>query len=130
MTDPIADMLTRMRNAILRKKATVDIRLSGRTWAIAETLKREGFIKDMRRIEVEPAGILRVYLKYGPDGASVIREMTRRSRPSRRVYRKARDVKPVTAGLGALVLSTSKGVMSDREARGQGMGGEVLFTVS
>ncbi len=129
MTDPIADMLTRMRNAILRKKESVDVSLSGQKMAIAEALKREGFIKDMRRIDVEPAGILRIYLKYGPDGASVIRELKRRSKPSRRLYSRARKLSPVMGGLGTTVLSTSKGVMSDREARKQGMGGEILFTV-
>ncbi len=130
MTDPISDMLTRMRNAILRKKASVDIPLSGQKVAVAETLKREGFIKDMRRIDVEPAGILRIYLKYDPDGASVIRQLKRRSKPSRRLYGRARKLSPVMGGLGTTVLSTSKGVMSDREARKQGMGGEILFTVS
>ncbi len=130
MTDPISDMLTRMRNAILRKKANVDVPLSGQKLAIAETLKREGFIKDMRRIEVEPAGILRIYLKYGPDGTSVIRQLKRQSKPSRRLYSSVRKFSPVMGGLGTAVLSTSKGMMSDREARRQDMGGEVLFTVS
>ena len=130
MTDPIADMLTRMRNAILRKKVSVDVPLSGQKTGIAETLKREGFIKDMRRIDVEPAAILRVYLKYGPDGASVIRELKRQSKPSRRLYSRVRKLSPVIGGLGTTVLSTSKGVMSDREARKQGIGGEILFTVS
>ncbi len=130
MTDPIADMLTRMRNAILRQKAAVDVPLSRQKVAIAETLKREGFIKDIRCIDADPSGILRVYLKYAPDGTSVIRQLKRQSKPSRRLYSRVRGLKPVMGGLGTVVISTSKGVMSDREARKQGMGGEVLFTVS
>ncbi len=129
MTDPISDMLTRMRNAILRKKANVDVPLSGQKLAIAEALKREGFIKDMRRIDAEPAGILRIYLKYGPDGTSVIRQLKRRSKPGRRLYSRVGKLSLVMGGLGTTVLSTPKGVMSDREARKQGMGGEILFTV-
>jgi small subunit ribosomal protein S8 len=130
MTDPIADMLTRMRNAILREKATVDVPLSGQKVAIAETLKREGFIKDIRCIDAEPSDILRVYLKYAQDGTSVIRQMKRMSKPSQRLYSRTRGLKPILGGLGTVVLSTSKGIMSDREARKHGMGGEVLFTVS
>ena len=129
MTDPIADMLTRMRNAILRNKTEVDVPMSQEKFAIAETLKREGFIKDLRKVDVEPAGILLVYLKYGPDGESVIQEMRRKSKPSCRLYTKRRDIKPVMGGMGTAILSTSRGVLSDREARKQGVGGEVLLTV-
>ena len=130
MTDPVADMLTRMRNAILREKKTVDMPLSKQKVAIGETLKREGFIKDIRCIDGEPSDILRVYLKYAPDGTSVIRQLKRRSKPSQRLYSRTRNLKPLLGGLGTIVLSTSKGVMSDREARKQGMGGEILFSVS
>jgi small subunit ribosomal protein S8 len=129
MTDPIADMLTRMRNAILRKKESVDIPLSKEKRAIAETLKREGFVKDLRVVDVEPVKIMRVYLKYAPDGESVIRGLRRFSRPGWRAYRKKREIKPVMQGMGMTVLSTSKGVVSDKEARKQGVGGEVLLTV-
>ncbi|GAG52179.1 unnamed protein product, partial [marine sediment metagenome] len=111
MTDPIADMLTRMRNAILRKKETVDIPMSKEKQAIAETLKREGFVKDLRVVDVEPVNIMRVYLKYAPDGESVIRGLRRFSRPGWRVYRKKREIKPVMQGMGVTVLSTSRGVV-------------------
>ena len=129
MTDPIADMLTRIRNAIMRAKEIVDIPLSREKEAVAGALKREGYIKEFKRVEVEPAGILRVYLKYGPEGESVIHEIRRASKPSRRVYRRKRDVKLVLRGLGTAVISTSKGVLSDREAKKEGVGGEVLLTV-
>lgn len=130
MTDPIADMLTRMRNAIQRKKEAVDIPLSKEKEAIADVLKREGFIKETRRVDVEPQALLRVYLKYGPDGEPVIREIKRKSKPSRRLYSRSRKLEPVINGLGIAVLSTSKGVLSDREARKEGVGGEILITVS
>ncbi len=129
MTDPIADMLTRMRNAILRKKETVDMPMSKEKQAIAEALRREGFVKDFRVVDVEPVKIMRVYLKYAPDGESVIHGLRRFSRPGWRVYRKKREIKPVMQGIGVTVLSTSKGVVSDREARKQGVGGEALLTV-
>ena len=111
------------------KKETVDVPHSKLKFSIAETLMREGFIKDLRQVDVEPSPILRVYLKYGPDGESVIRKITRTSKSSRRVYVKEKELKPVAGGQGIVVLSTSKGVMSGREASKENVGGEVLFTV-
>lgn len=129
MTDPIADMLTRMRNALMRRKESVDVPASRMKESIAEVLKREGFIRDFKRMDIGPVGELRIYLKYGPDMESVIRELKRQSKPSRREYSRKRQLKPVLGGLGISILSTSRGVLSDREARKEGVGGEVLLIV-
>ena len=130
MTDPIADMLTRIRNAIRVERPHVDIPLSNVKRGLAEVLKREGYIWDWQEVEAEPVKQLRLELKYGPNGEHVIQHIKRVSSPGRRVYRKARDLRPVLNGMGITVISTSGGVISDREARQQKLGGEVLCEVS
>ena len=130
MTDPIADMLTRIRNAIRVERPHVDIPLSNVKRGLAEVLKREGYIWDWQEVEAEPVKQLRLELKYGPNGEHVIQHIKRISSPGRRVYRKARDLRPVLNGMGITVISTSGGVISDREARQQKLGGEVLCEIS
>ena len=129
MTDPIADMLTRIRNAVRVERPHVDLPLSKVKRGLAEVLKREGYIWDWEEIESSPASHLRVHLKYGPNGERVIRHIRRVSRPGRRVYSGATKLKPVLNGLGISVISTSRGVVSDREARRRKLGGEVLCEI-
>ncbi|MBI3987982.1 MAG: 30S ribosomal protein S8 [candidate division NC10 bacterium] len=129
MTDPIADMLTRMRNANQALHEEVDIPLSTLKVEIAKILKQEGFIKGYKVIEGKPQGTLRVFLKYGPGNERVINELSRASKPGRRVYAGARKIPKVKAGLGVAILSTSKGVMTAEEAKAAGVGGEVLCYV-
>ena len=135
MTDPIADMLTRIRNALRNNSAEVRIPFSKLKIKIAEVLEREGYVLGHRTEDskpedgIGPQGWLIVRLKYGPEGEEVIQVLDRTSRPGRRIYRKARDLKPVLNGLGINILSTSRGILSDREAREAGVGGEVLATV-
>lgn len=129
MTDPIGDMLTRIRNAIRNRRKTVRIPKSKIKLGIAEVLKKEGYIEDFAEVEEGVQGAIEIKLKYGPDGEVVITRIERRSTPGRRVYGKITDLKPVLNGLGISVLSTSKGILSDREARRQKVGGEVLCTV-
>jgi small subunit ribosomal protein S8 len=129
MTDPIADMLTRIRNAVRVERAHVDMPLSKVKRGLAEVLKREGYIWDWEEVPSEPARGLRVHLKYGPNGERVIRRIRRVSKPGRRVYSGAAQLKPVLGGLGITILSTSRGVISDREARQRKLGGEVLCEV-
>ncbi len=126
MTDPIADMLTRIRNAVRIERTHVDIPFSKVKRGVAEVLKREGYIWDWEVVEEKPCNLLRVILKYGPDGERVIRHIKRVSKPGRRVYRNVNSLRPVLDGLGISVISTSRGVISDREARQQKVGGEVL----
>lgn len=130
MTDTIADMLTRVRNANSIRQRTVDIPGSKLKKGIAEVLKREGFIADWMEIPIEHRTVLRVTLKYGPDGENVIREITRVSKPGRRVYSRATELSGPSAGQGIYVLSTDRGVISDREARERNAGGEVLCKIS
>lgn len=129
MTDPIADMLTRIRNAVRVERPFVDMPLSKVKRGLAEVLKREGYIWDWEQIDQEPAPVLRVHLKYGPNGEQVIRHLRRISKPGRRVYSRATHLKPVLNGLGICILSTSRGVLSDREARQRNIGGEILCEV-
>lgn len=129
MTDPIADMLTRIRNAVRVERPHVDMPLSKVKRGLAEVLKREGYIWDWEEVEQSPSSQLRVHLKYGPNGERVIRRIRRISKPGRRVYSGATELKPVLGGLGIRVLSTSRGVVSDREARARKLGGEVLCEV-
>ncbi len=130
MSDPIADMLTRIRNAVRVSRETVDIPASKVHRGLAAVLQQEGYIERFDEIEGSSQGTIRVRLRYGPDGERVIQEIKRVSRPGRRVYSKIQDVEPVLNGLGIAVLSTSKGIMSDRRARKLNIGGEVLCTVS
>lgn len=126
MTDPIADMLTRIRNAVRIERPVVEIPLSKVKRGLAEVLKREGFIWDWSEVENQPVNQLRLELKYGPNGERLIRHIKRVSKPGKRVYSRSDSLKPILNGLGISILSTSKGVISDREARTQKLGGEVL----
>lgn len=129
LSDPIADMLTRIRNAVRVKRKTVDIPRSKTHRGIATVLQHEGYIRRFEEIDEGAQGVIRVFLKYGPDGEQVIQEVRRVSRPGRRAYSPIGDVAPVMNGLGITILSTSKGVMSDRQARKLNIGGELLCTV-
>jgi small subunit ribosomal protein S8 len=146
MTDPIADMLTRIRNANEIERPLVEMSATKLKVALADVLLKEGFIlgyqtgKYVENAEKQkvfqvsndlgqPHVILQVYLKYGPDGEKVIRHIERYSKPGRRVYQGYKEVKKVLDGLGIAILSTSRGVMSDREAKRAKVGGEVLCTI-
>ena len=146
MTDPIADMLTRIRNANRIERPAVEMPATRLKENVAKVLKQEGFILDYQVGQMaaneggqaafqptgdasQPKSILRVYLKYGPEGEKGIRHMERASRPGLRLYRRHDQLKPVLDGLGIAILSTSQGVMSDRQARTQRVGGELLCTV-
>ena len=126
MTDPIADMLTRIRNAVRVERPHVTMPLSKVKRGLAEVLKREGYIWGWEEIQGEPVAELKIELKYGPNGERVIRHIRRVSKPGRRVYARADGLRPVLNGLCISVLSTSRGVISDREARQRKLGGEVL----
>ena len=130
LSDPIADMLTRIRNALAARHETVNCPASQICEGICRVLKEEGYIADYRRIEDDKQGLLRVYLKFGPLGEDVITDLDRVSKPGRRVYSAADDLPRPLNGMGISVVSTSKGVLSDRECRRQKVGGEVLCTVS
>lgn len=131
MTDPIADMLTRIRNANNIDRTSVDIPYSRLKEGIAEALKREGFIEDftVRLEEDQKKGWLIVRLKYGPEGEKVITEIKRVSKPGRRLYRAADEVKKVLNGYGAEIYTTNLGILSDKECRSKNIGGEVLLLV-
>ncbi len=130
MTDPIADMLTRIRNAVRVERQYVDMPVSRLRKGVAEVLKREGYIWDFAVVDGEPVKQLRLELKYGPNGERIIQSVRRVSKPGRRVYTKCADLRPVMNGLGISIVSTSRGVISDREARQQKLGGEVLAEIS
>ena len=131
MTDPIADMLTCIRNAVRIERPRVEMPLSKVKRGLAEVLKREGYIWDWREEHEEgaPSKQLSIELKYGPNGERVIRHIRRVSKPGRRVYSPATALKPILNGLGISIISTSRGVISDREARQRNLGGEVLCEV-
>lgn len=129
MTDPIADMLTRIRNAIAVEHPYVDVPTSRVKQGIADVLQKEGYIWDYEVIEAEPRSVLRINLKYGPNGERVISHLERVSKPGRRQYRQIRDIKEVLGGLGISVISTSKGIMSNREAKSNNIGGELICEV-
>jgi len=129
MTDPIADMLTRVRNAIHIERPFADVPLSKIKVGIAEALQREGYIWDFEIIEQKPQNVLRINLKYGPNGEWVVQQIARASTPGRRVYVGVDEIPNVLDGLGVSILSTNKGVLSSREAKKQGIGGELLCTV-
>ncbi|GLI10367.1 MULTISPECIES: 30S ribosomal protein S8 [Paenibacillus] len=129
MSDPIADMLTRIRNANVVRHETVEIPASKVKREIAEILKKEGFIRDAEYIEDSKQGIIRLFLKYGPNNERVITGLKRISKPGLRVYAKSQEVPRVLGGLGIAILSTSKGVMTDKEARQSKAGGEVICYV-
>ena len=129
MTDPIADMLTRIRNAIKARFDKVQIPSSSVKVNIAKILKEEGYIRSWHVIEDSKQGMLEVSLKYGEKGEPVITELIRLSKPSRRVYVNKGNVPKIRNGLGLAVISTSKGIVTDAVARQQGVGGELLCSV-
>jgi len=146
MTDPIADMLTRIRNGNRIESPAVDMQHTKLKERIAHVLKEEGFILDFQVGEMmksadgrtifqpqvdekKPKKTLRVFLKYGPEGDRVIRHVERASKPGRRLYRSWTQIPPVLDGLGISIVSTSRGIMSDRQARAQHIGGELLCSV-
>lgn len=147
MTDPIADMLTRIRNANAIERPAAEMQATGLKVHIAEVLREEGFILDFQvgeyrknaegvetfhpdvKLSEAKKPVLRVFLKYGPDGEKVIRSIDRWSKPGRRLYRPVSELPRVLDGLGIAVISTSKGVISDRKAREMGVGGEIICTV-
>ena len=129
MTDPIADMLTRIRNANTVGHETVEIPASKMKKAIAEILKEEGYIADFEMIEDDKQGMIKVTMKYGANKERVISGIKKISKPGLKVYAKANDVPKVLGGLGIAIISTSKGIVSDKEARKLGVGGEVICYV-
>ena len=129
MTDPIADMLTRLRNAVEIGRESVEMPSSKLKEGIARVLRDEGFIEDYRVAGEEPERLLKIYLKYGPLREKVLCEVRRISKPSRRIYRSSKTLGHVRNGLGIHVVSTNKGVLSDRECRKLNTGGEVLCSV-
>lgn len=129
MTDPIADMLTRIRNAGLAKHQKLDMPSSNIKAALATVLKDLGYIKNFKTISDDKQGVLRVYLKFDNDNQHVIHEIKRVSTPGRRIYVGKDEIPRVKNGLGCAILSTSKGLMADAAAREAQMGGEVLCTV-
>ena len=129
MSDSIADMLTRVRNAEKAKFNSVDIPGSKLKTELAKVLKNEGFIRNYKFMKDSKQGILRVYLKYGQGQSSVIMGIERASKPGRRVYVKSKDIKPVLNGMGISILSTSRGIITDKTARHENVGGEILCNV-
>lgn len=129
MTDPIADLATRIRNALRNRSAETKAPHSRVKAAVCEVLKREGYISDFTVESVDGFPVLRIRLKYGPDGEQVLQSIQRVSKPGRRVYRAWRDHAAVRRGLGITVLTTNAGILSDREARAKRIGGEALLEV-
>lgn len=129
MSDPLADMLTRIRNAANAKFPSVEVPLSTLKVNVARVLKEQGFITDYHVIDEGPQGTLKIELKYGPNNEQVITGIRRASKPGRRLYKKSTLIPKVMSGLGIAILTTSRGVMSDREAREQNVGGEMLCEV-
>ena len=129
ITDPIADLLTRIRNANTANHKTVDVPASRVKRAIAQILKDEGFIDGFERVEEGPQGTIRVALKYGPEKEKVITGLRRISRPGLRVYTGKTEIPRVLGGLGLVIISTSQGIMSGKRAKKLGVGGEVLAYV-
>ncbi len=129
MTDPIADMLTRIRNAIMASYDEVEVPASKIKVNIAKILKYEGYIRNYKVVKEDRQGRLVIYLKYGEDRSPVIKGLRRISKPSCRVYARCKKIPRLLNGLGIHVVSTSKGVMTDREARKMGVGGEIICSV-
>ena len=126
MSDPIADFLTRIRNAGMVYHDKVEVPASRIKKELAELLKAEGYIKDVEYIADDKQGMIRMYMKYGPNRERVITGLKRISRPGLRIYAKKDEMPKVLGGLGIAVISTSKGIMSDKKARKEGLGGEVI----
>ena len=129
ITDPIADMLTRVRNAGKARLNSVDIPGSRVKTEIAKVMKSEGYVRNYKFIKDGKQGILRIYLKYEDDQSHVIQEIKRVSKPSRRVYVDVKNVKPIYNGLGTSIISTPKGIMTDKQARKENVGGEIICTL-
>jgi len=129
ISDPIADMLTRIRNAVKAKFNSADVPASKLKTELARVLKDEGYIKNYKFIQDGKQGILRIYLKYGQGQKATIYGIERVSKPSRRVYTKSKDIKPVYNGMGISILSTSRGIMTDKRARQENVGGEILCNI-
>ena len=129
MTDPVADMLTRIRNGIMVEREAVNIPSSRIKIGIVEVLKKEGFIKDFKEIPDEKQGVLRVYLKYGPLNQKLISHIKRESKPGKRLYKGVEDIGKVLNGIGISIFSTSKGILSNKECRENNIGGEHICTV-
>lgn len=129
MTDPIADMLTRVRNANMVRHEKLELPASTIKVQIADILKREGFVRDYETVKDDKQGVLRIFLKYGANEERVITGLKRISKPGLRVYAKADELPRVLNGLGIAIVSTSKGILSDKEAREQSIGGEILAYV-
>ncbi len=129
MTDPIADMLTQIRNAIRIERPAAEFGASKLKAGVCQVLKDEGYIWDWHMVDGTPRAAIRVDLKYGPQGERVIQRIDRVSKPGCRVYLKYKELKPVLDGMGIRVVSTSKGVMSDRQARARKLGGEIICKV-
>ncbi len=130
MTDTIADMLTRVRNAVRIEKPHVDMPLTKACRGIAEVLRHEGYIWGYEVIDTVPARTLRIELKYGPNGERLVRSIDRVSKPGCRRYTGYKDLKPVLGGMGIQILSTPQGILSDRQARAAKVGGEVLARIT
>lgn len=129
MTDPISDMLTRIRNANMARHEKVEIPASNVKKEIARILKDEGFVRDVEFVDDSKQGLIRIFLKYGADNEFVISGLKRISKPGLRVYAKKNEVPRVLGGLGIAILSTSNGILTDKQARAQQSGGEVLAYV-
>ena len=129
MSDPIADMLTRVRNAGKAKFNSVDIPGSKLKFELAKVLKEEGYIRNYKFIKDSKQGILRIYLKYNDNQEHTILRIDRVSKPSKRVYKKGKEIQPVYNGLGVAIVSTSRGIMTDKRARKENVGGEVICNV-
>lgn len=129
MSDPIADMLTRIRNANMVRHENLEVPASNLKKEIAEILKREGFIRDVEYVEDSKQGIIRIFLKYGQNDERVITGLKRISKPGLRVYAKTNEVPKVLNGLGIALVSTSNGLLTDKEARAKQVGGEIVAYV-
>jgi small subunit ribosomal protein S8 len=132
MTDPISDLLTRIRNAHLSKHDRLDVPSSKLKLEIVRLLKEEGFIKNLRQLapaEGKLDGVIRIFLRYSAEGTPAISHVARVSRPGRRVYRRAEDIQPVRNGLGVGIVSTSLGLLTDQQARERRVGGELLCEI-
>ena len=129
MTDPIADMLARIKNALAVKKNTVKVPFSKIKWEILQILHREGFIGNIRKVGRIPKRVIEIELLYDENKKPQITEIKRISKPSRRVYKKASELWPVKAGRGIQVVSTSQGIITQKEARKKGIGGEILIEI-
>ncbi len=129
MTDPIADMLTRIRNATMMRHDRADMPASKVKVEIAKILKQEGFIRTFKLIEEGPQGLVRVYLKYADDGEPVIHGLRRVSTPGCRIYTRVESLPKVRNGLGVALISTNRGVITDEQARGLRVGGEILCEI-